>query len=337
MLGKGFGGAERLFVDLVIEQNAAGIKVLPICHPRGKARQLIEAAGIKCACVRSMGWWDPLAPLRIRRLAIRFNADVIHTHLARATCLTAKAKIRRPFVASLHNYGKSRYYLNADWYLPITNDGARHLQAMGISRDRITVMPNFSRLAAVAGPHASVHQPPRLIAYGRFVEKKGFADLIRALSLLKQRGIAFELQLGGDGSLNESLRTLVSKQGLEDSIRFSGWLDDIVTALDRSDLFILPSRSEPFGIVVLEAMARGVPIVSTRTEGPSEILSDTTAFLAAVNDPDSLADAIETALTGTTERDRKAVAALSLYQREYTANAVVPRIISLYRKLLRTD
>lgn len=211
------------------------------------------------------------------------------------------------------------------------------MQHMGIPDDRITVIPNFTRVPAVDEAGKPAHDPPRLLAYGRFVDKKGFADLIHALALLRDRGVAFELKLGGDGPLNASLRNLVRELGLENSIHFSGWLHDVVTALDDADLFVLPSRSEPFGIVVLEAMARGVPVVSTRTEGPAEILSDDTAILAAVNNPADLAAAIEKALADRAGSVRRAITALAIYQREYTPAAVIPRITQVYRKLASVD
>lgn len=337
MLAKGFGGAERLFVDLVIELHIAGVPVLPVCHPQGKSRELLEEAGIKCSCIRSLGWWDPIAPQRINRLARKFRADIIHTHLARATCLTARAGTGLPFIASLHNYGKSRYYRSADWFVPITRDGARHLEEIGINADRITVISNFSRVRAVIQAHTTRHHPPRLLAYGRFVEKKGFDDLLDALQILKQRGLEFSLLIGGDGPLYDHLRSRVDALGLSGEVEFTGWLEDVVNALDNSDLFILPSRSEPFGIVVLEAMARGVPIVTTRTQGPTEILSSETARFAAIGNPPELADTIEQGLLNVDDSHNKAEMALALYRQSYTSAVIIPKIIHLYKEMYPKD
>jgi len=335
MLSKGFGGAERLFVDLVMGLRESGHEVLPICHPRGKARELLASAGIDCACVSNLGWWDPLAPRRIRTLAVKFGADVIHTHLARATYLTVRARPGKPLIASLHNYGKSRYYHHADLYIPITEDGSRHLRDMGVAEDKITVIPNFSRVPPVAEVRRLASDVPRLLAYGRFVEKKGFTDLLDALSLIKQDGIDFRLRLGGAGELEDQLREQVRRQHLEDNVEFIGWIEDVVKELDQCDLFILPSRSEPFGIVVLEAMARGVPIVTTTTEGPREFLSSNTAWFAPTADPSALAEVIKEAVSDPHERTSKASAALSLYSRSYTAGQIVPRIINLYESAIR--
>ncbi len=335
MLSRGFGGAERLFVDLVIGLHEFGYGVLPICHPRGKARDLLSSAGIHCACVNNLGWWDPVAPRRIRALARKFGADILHTHLARATYLAARARPDMPLIASLHNYGKNRYYHNADLYIPITEDGARHLRDMGVAEDRITVIPNFSRVPPVAEVRCEADDVPRLLAYGRFVEKKGFADLLDALSLIKQDGINFRLRVGGAGELEDQLREQVRQRHLADNVEFIGWIEDVVKELDRSDLFVLPSRSEPFGIVVLEAMARGVPIVTTATEGPREFLSQETAWFAPIADHDALAGVIKEAVSDPHERTRKAGAALSLYSRSYTARQIVPRIINLYESAAR--
>lgn len=333
MLARGFGGAERLFVDLVSELIELDLEVLPICHPEGKARTMLNSAGIGCASLRTMGWWDPIAPGRIRQLARKFNADIIHSHLARATYLAARAKSGVPLIASLHNYGKSRYYRMADRYITITRDGARHLQAMAITPDKITVIPNFSRIPAVTKPAKNRHDPPKLLAYGRFVDKKGFADLIAAMALLKERGIAFTLQLGGDGELNAQLRSQVKAHGLSDRVIFTGWLNDVAAELDCCDLFVLPSRSEPFGIVALEAMARGVPIITTRTEGPSEVLAEDAAYFTPIGDPVGMANSIGKALSNPEQRYEKAAAALSLYNKQYTSEQVIPQILRLYESV----
>ena len=335
MLSRGFGGAERLFVDLVMGLHEFGHDVLPICHPRGKARELLRSAGIDCACVNNLGWWDPVAPWRIHALAKKFGADIMHTHLARASYLAARSRPSMPLIASLHNYGKSRYYRHADHYIPITEDGARHLRQMGVEDNRITIIPNFSRVPPVTDAKGKFDDTPRLLAYGRFVEKKGFADLLEALSLLKWEGIAFRLRLGGAGELDQGLRKQVRHQQLTHQVEFIGWIEDVIKELDQTDLFILPSRSEPFGIVVLEAMARGIPIVTTTTEGPREFLSSDTAWFAPIADPEALRDTLRKALFNSQERTNKANAALSLYSRNYTASKIIPRIINVYGSAVR--
>lgn len=334
MLARGFGGAERLYVDLCISLHEKGYPLLAICHPEGVARQRLQDAGVPNAGIRSLGWWDPLAPARIRHAVTRFGADIVHTHLARATHLVARAQMSVPFVASLHNYGKRKYYKSANHFVPITRDGANHLVNQGVTGDRITVIPNFSRFATAPGVRKKPHQPIQLLAYGRFVEKKGFHVLLASLGRLHDAGFAFELVLAGDGPAAQVLRQQAAQLGIASRIHWPGWLDDVEAALDSADLFILPSLDEPFGIVVLEAMARGVPMVSTRTQGPREVLADDTAYLC---EPDNVADlekAIRTAVADETGRGQRSETALQQFRDHYSAEVVVPRFAQLYRQLL---
>ena len=84
-----------------------------------------------------------------------------------------------------------------------------------------------------------------------------------------------------------------------------GWIDDTQRFLDRGDIYVLSSRTESFGISLLEAMARGLPIVSTRCQGPSQLLTDSQAWFAAPENPASLAAAMRTAIEQSDERIRR--------------------------------
>jgi glycosyltransferase involved in cell wall biosynthesis len=109
---------------------------------------------------------------------------------------------------------------------------------------------------------------------GRFVAKKGFDVFIEALGGLRSDGIAFRAVLAGDGPERAALEGLSAARGLRDVLRFPGWVTDKAAFFAGSDLFCLPSHHEPFGIVLIEAMAHARPVVATDSEGPVEILRD---------------------------------------------------------------
>ena len=91
------------------------------------------------------------------------------------------------------------------------------------------------------------------------MRKKGFDLLLQAAAELRDEGLEFVLTLGGEGAEQAALEAIIADRGLSDSVKMIGWVEDVVPLLEQADLFILPSRSEPFGIVILEAMACGVP------------------------------------------------------------------------------
>jgi len=95
----------------------------------------------------------------------------------------------------------------------------------------------------------------------------------------------------------------------------------------------LPSLDEPFGIVVLEAMAKGRPLISTRAQGPSEILDEETAYLVETGSVDALTKALSIAISDKDGRLKKAEKALSAFNNAYSEHVVVPKIVQLYERL----
>lgn len=331
MLAEGFGGAERYFVDLSMELARRGHDVLAVCHPAGMARdRLAPTPGLEVAPLRTLSPWDPLAPRRLRKLIAAYRPELVQSHLARATRIAGKAMagMGLPLVAKTHNYVDLKYYREVTLFLPTTRDQAAYLVQSGVVQERMRVIPNFSALPAVDAPS---ERPPAVLAMGRFVVKKGYAQLLSAYARLKARGMALPpLLLAGDGPLRADLENNAREQGLSDLVQFVGWQKDAARFLARGTLFVLPSLDEPFGIAVLEAMARGVPVIATSTAGPREILDGDTALLVPPGDIAALADALAVALDGAGVARERAARALARFKSVYTADVVVPQLLAAY-------
>ncbi len=336
MLAKGFGGAERYFVDLCIEMAQLGHPTLAVCHQSFSNLHLLRSEpGIQVHTVKVRAAWDPFARSHIRRALAGFRADVVHTHLARAAHIGGRAAHAAgiPTTAKTHNYVDLKYYRHIDHFITTTQDQCRYLTEEGIAADRVTVIPNFSRQPAASAIHDQAHTPLRFVSYGRFVHKKGFDLLLTALAAVREQGIDVQLLLGGSGDEEAALRAQASALGLVDAVEFSGWVDDVRAHLMRGDIFVLPSRDEPFGIAVLEAMASGTPIISTLAQGPSEILDEDCAWLTRLDDSDALTHAMLNAAENHQARQQRAQHALQRYRERYAAAAVVPRILRVYEQL----
>lgn len=337
MLAKGFGGAERSFVDLCRALAGRGHAVLALCERRGMARGELEGtAGVQIAPVTVRGTWDPLAVRALRRALERFGAELAHAHLARAAHLggRAAAALGLPVIAKTHNYVALEYYRHVRHFVATTEDQRRYLLAAGVAGDRITVIPNFCALPPAAGPVRPRGALPALLTYGRLVRKKGFEVLLEALALAHARGRAFSCTIGGDGPSRAALARRRRALGLEHAVPMPGWLGAVAPALDTHEAFVLPSLDEPFGIVLLEAMARGLPIVSTRTQGPAEILDEHCALLCPAGDPGALAAALETLADAPAAAAARATEALARYRSRYHVDAVLPRYLECYAALL---
>ncbi len=338
MLSARFGGAERYFVDLARVLARGGHAVEAICRRGSEAAAALAAEpGVTVVPVRVLGAWDPFAVRAIRAAIAGFRPQVVHAHLARATHLAGKALRGSgvPLVTKTHNYVDLAYYKRVDAFITTTLDQARHLREHGIEAARISVIPNFSALPARAAPPGcpAAGTPLRLLAYGRLVPKKGFDLLLRALREIVAEGIDATLVLGGDGPERGRLQALAQSLEVATRVRQAGWIGDVTAALDAADAFVLPSLDEPFGIAVLEALARGVPIIATATRGPVEILDGSCAILVPSGDAGALAAAIRALAFDPGAARERAAAGLARYRDTYSVESVVPRIVALYERV----
>jgi len=338
MLAKRFGGAERSFVDLCAELVARGHQVLAICEARGAALPLLRALpGLEIVTVRIWGAWDPLAGMAIARALRAHRSEIVQCHLARAAHLGGRAarRLGLPTLAKTHNYVDLKYYRAIDCLVPTTRAQEAYLLEHGIPPARVHRIPNFSRQPAVTVTDREPSSPLRLLALGRLVAKKGFDVLLDALELLAARApaAALELVIAGDGPLRAALEARARALPSAITVRFVGWIEEVGSLFAQADLFVLPSRDEPFGIVVLEAMAAGVPIVATRTAGPLEVLDADTAALVPTGDAPALAQAIADFRDNPSPARARAARAGEVYREHYSAAAVVPRYEALYARL----
>jgi len=114
---------------------------------------------------------------------------------------------------------------------------------------------------------------PVAIAIGRLTKQKGFDFLIEVFGGLVEKP-DLKLIILGDGDQRQELESLISELGLDGSVSLPGFVTDPFPFLRRSSVFALSSESEPFGLTLVEALSTGIPVVSTDTEGPRDILND---------------------------------------------------------------
>ncbi len=342
MLAKNFGGAERSFVDMCSALAARGHAVLAICEDRSEAlRHVGKIDGIVIRSLTVWGPWDVLARRTLRRYLREFNTEIAQMHLARAARLAGPAAraLGIPSVAKTHNYVNLKYYEAIDELVPTTARQEKFLRAEGIPGHRYSRIPNFSQLSPER--HSDEQRKPRndlfrVVAIGRLVHKKGFDILLRAVAAVMDDGIALSLAIAGSGPERDALKALCRDLQVQDVVTFLGWQEDIEKCLASADVFVLPSRDEPFGIVCLEAMALNVPIIATRTDGPSEILDASTAILIELDDPTAMADALKLVASQPEQATARAVLARERFEQNYSEQAVVTQYLALYARLMES-
>lgn len=131
----------------------------------------------------------------------------------------------------------------------------------------------------------------------RLIEAKGIDVLLSAFAEVRETGLSAHLAVVGEGPEKESLRTQCHGLGIMDSVTFTGFRSDVPELMNAFDLFVLPSRREGFGLVLLEAMAASTPVVAARTSAIPEVVDDgQTGTLVPVEDVASMAAAIRIVL-----------------------------------------
>ena len=178
-------------------------------------------------------------------------------------------------------------------------------------------------------PHA-LHHPITIGLLGQISPHKGHDDAVEALRKL---GNYFRLLIAGEGDASYTAALKERAAGLP--VEFLGFVS-LEEFFERIDILIVPSHEEPFGIVLLEAMAAGIPVIATAGGGPLEIISSPfEGVLIPPRDPDALANAIQTAAADEKRRLTLIRNARQRVETLFDIRAVVPRIEDEYRRILR--
>ena len=240
---------------------------------------------------------------RVRRLFRSRSYDLIYTSQQRFDCRDGEILARWagiPQLVHLHyRPGKvlgrrtMNRLLTCDGVIAISRYIGRTLLDIGVPGSRIWVIPN-SIVPTSEPPPREVGSKIVIGQIGRLFDEKGFADTIDAFAQLAANMPNVRLVLVGDGPEREGLEQRVAARGMSEIVTFAGRQSDIPAWLGTFDIFCHPSRNEPFGLAVLEAMAARLPVVAYREGATSEIVVDgKTGILAAPGDVDGLASALE--------------------------------------------
>lgn len=367
------GGIERYTEALAEACIGAGDAVAALVHQRpGRWRGSIENRGgveIRRAGCLAAPLYTPLSPgfpLALGRALDAFRPDVLHLHFPNPSgfaALASPAARRRPWIVHWHADVPPD---GPDWrlraayrlYRPFEQALLRRAHAVVATsaayrdasaalqpwRDKVEVIPLGIGPpgANAATTDAATRWPDgtglRLLAVGRLSHYKGFGVLLESMSRLP----GARLLLVGSGECGKVLRAQATALGLGDRVDFAGNLDDraLQAAYAAADVFVLPSldRSEAFGMVLLEAMRAGLPIVASRIAGSgvTEVVGDGSALLAPPGDAAELARCISE-LDDLQLRTRLGQAGFARWQAHYTLERSAAAFRDLYRRVIASD
>ena len=341
MIGNGWGGVQSFFRDCCIEMSNRGHTILAVVRLDGWLYKVMShhADNFRLVTVRNQfGNYDWSTIRQFRQILNQFNPDIVVSHGQRSSLFASKVepeKLRRwPLVSLVQANLKQKYYKGVDLLIPHTESQAN------IEYHVDLVNPNFSEvipLFSSVSPADKIQQTPdirNLFSAGRLHADKGYNHLIEAMHHLSASGHDLQLIIAGDGPEMKNLVRQRDSLDLHNNVHFIGAADNVIALMKSSDMFVLPSIAEQFGIALLEAMACGLPVVATKTNGPLEIFDNSTAILVDKNSSTALSEGIESAIQNPQTSFQRASNALKIYKECYFADAVVPKLFSLFERCI---
>jgi glycosyltransferase involved in cell wall biosynthesis len=211
------------------------------------------------------------------------------------------------------------------------------IDTFGVAPQAISVVNNGVPATPLPRVPRPAGAPFRLVFLGNLLERKGIADLLHALALPPAREADLCLTVIGGGAV-ALYRAMAEQLGIAGRVRFTGWLDQAAArrCLTEADVLVLPAYDEGLPLVILEAMATGVPVVCTPVGAIPEVFTDReTALFVSPGDRAALAHALHDLSHDAALQAKLSQAGLQLYNRQFTMAAFVERIAALYAALGR--
>ena len=309
------GGAERAATALANQMTRCGHKVTILCltgtdcfyetDPEINIRYLNSDPAELTAGIRRLT--DLLQRSRTIRKAVReIGPDVLvgmswmmSVYAVFSTCGTPVASIgterSNPFILNksrVNSFLRQFAAKHCDGFVCQT-EKARSFFSSAAQR-KIRIIPNGIFNPEVFNTPVPYEREKIITALGRLDDNKGYDVLIRAFALVRARRPDYTLCIFGDGEKRDDLLSLAASLGVADAVRLPGTDKSAIRKIAASSVFVLSPRSEGMPNALIEAMAVGVPCVSTRCDmGPEELIRDgVNGLLVPVDDPDSMAKAI---------------------------------------------
>jgi glycosyltransferase involved in cell wall biosynthesis len=321
--------------------------------PAGALADRLVARGVAVDALNVRRAWDvPAAVVRLARLMRRVRPHIVHTMLFHANVIgriaARLAGVSR--VVSSIRVAERRYRHHllletltcrlSQRVVCVSRDVARFTRRHShVPAARLAVVPNGVESNPALGDsvaQSAIERPTGSITalyVGRLDPQKAVDVLLRAFARAVADVSNLHLVIAGTGPDHDTLQSLARQLGIERSVQFVGFHQNVPELMHAADFFVLPSRWEGMPNVVLEAMAAGLPVVATRTEGTAEIVRDgASGSLVAIDDDAALATQMTRLARDAELRVAWGSCGREIVQREYSIENMRERHAQIYRE-----
>ena len=299
--------------------------------------------------------------LTIPFLGKRPKYDIIQCHFGgnglKATFLRDIGAIQGKLITTFHGFDLSRFiktlgdhiydplFDKGDLFLPISKFWRRRLIELGCNPDKILVHPmgiDCSKFA-FACRKPSFDDPIQILTIARLVEKKGVEYGVRAVAKLTKNNPNIQYKIIGDGDLREPLEKLIQELDVGETVKLMGWKQqqEIIETLNNADILLAPSITnqkdgdqEGIPVVLMEAMAIGLPIISTQHSGIPELVQDgISGFLVPERDVEKLAEKLNYLLENPEICSQMGQAGRLYVTEHHDIHKLNDRLVEMYTKI----
>lgn len=356
------GGAERLALDICNELRVKkGIQVKLITFRKENdytfLTKEIEWQVIPSKVTPSLKGKGVVNIDALQTAIDSYQPDIIHSHLFETEIILSEINYpKAKYIVHFHDnmvqfenwsirtlFNKRKLTNFYEKTLILKRYSEREMRFIAISKDTLSymesVLPNPFKKTLLPNaidtkrfkPGEEKHKTPHLVMIGSLVDKKGQELAIQTMVVLVKRGLSIRLDLLGDGPVRKKLEELIIKEDLSDAVTLHGNVNHPEHYLQQAVLYLHTAKYEPFGLVLLEAMACGLPVVCTDGGGNGDLIEEgVNGYLVQHRDPDLLADKIETLLKDGKKRESMSAEAVN-FASEYDISSYSEKLLAIYR------
>lgn len=351
------GGTMQVYY-LLRGLKALGMPAVLVCPVNSPLHKLAIQDSLPVRAIPFAGDHDLLFIPKLLRILKEEQPDIVHIHSRRgadtlgllAAKLAGGAKViisrRVDDPVHLNWFNRLRYVRLPDRVVTVSKGIARVLEAAGVPATKIRQVYSAIDFKSYQSPmdvitaRQRLELPPLapvLAVVAQLIPRKGHRFLLEALPMILARHPSTQVLFVGEGADEAKLREQVSRDGLSDNVRFLGYRNDIGDILRACDLLVHPATMEGFANVAMQAMAAGIPVVSSAVGGmPESVRDGITGLLVPPQDPPLLAAAILRLLDNPALRQQLGERGKTIVENEFNTDAMVKGNLAVYEELLES-